>query len=241
MRAMETMLVVPTFNEKENIEALLDEILNLKKKCHIAVVDDESPDGTGQIVDQYARKYQEIHPLHRKGKRGRGLAGIAGFCYALDKGAEKIIEMDADFSHHPRYIPQIIEALDDYPVVFGSRFVKGGRDARPGAFRRAVSRAANAYTRIVLGTNVRDCTSGYRGYRAETLESIKVRNISTWGPGVLSDVLYRLILKGYEIKEIPIIFEDRTKGESTLTTKILLEGLYNVLKVKLSVNESDIK
>lgn len=238
---MKTMIMIPTYNEAENIGRLLDEILNLGLDVHIVVVDDNSPDGTANIVKSYSQKYKEVHLLLRKKNRGRGLAGIAGYIYALDHGAQNIIEMDADFSHQPKHIPQFIEALKEYEVVIGSRYIKGGKDLRKGIHRQLISRFANFYIRKVFGVNIKDCTSGYRGYRNYVLEGIGVRKFNTWGPAILSDVLYRIKLKGYSITEIPIEFIDRQRGKSTLTTKILLEGLINVIKLRLTVKIDDLQ
>jgi len=229
---VKTLVFTPTWNEALNIERLIREIMAVCSNIHLLVVDDMSPDGTGQIVERLRKEYSTLHILHRKGKRGRGLAGIAGYIWALDHKAEYIIEMDADFSHQPIHLPAIIDAFEDADMVVGSRYVIGGNDLRSGLMRRFISKMANFYQRKMFNTSLKDCTSGYRGYRAEVLESFGVRQMTTWGPAILSDVLYRIVRTGSKIAEVPIEFPDRERGESTLTSKILLEGIINVARLK---------
>lgn len=201
-------------------------------ECHLLVVDDYSPDGTGKLAESMKEQFPNLHVMHREGPRGRGWAGIAAYIWALDHEAAHIIEMDADFSHQPKYIPALRKALNHSQMVLGSRYVEDGADLRPGKLRHVISRFAGWYQQMMFGTSVRDCTSGYRAYRAEVLEGIGVRKLTTWGPAILSDVLYRVIQKEYSLSEIPIVFPDRERGESTLTFKILLEGLWNVAKLR---------
>ncbi len=231
---MNTVVFIPTWNESENIELLIKDIHQIVPKTDILVVDDISPDGTGDIVERLIPEIPGLHILHRQGPRGRGWAGIAGFIWALDHNAEYIVEMDADFSHQPQYIPNILNALKDADMVIGSRYVDGGKDMRPGRVRNWISRMAGKYQQKMFQTSVKDCTSGFRGYRGYVLESIGVRDLNTWGPAILSDVLYRVIQQGYVIKEIPIVFPDRQRGQSTLTARILFEGLWNVTKLRFS-------
>ena len=235
---LETLIFTPTWNEAENIESLIHEIMQTVPDAHLLVVDDYSPDGTGKIAENLKAQYPRLHILHRKGRRGRGWAGIAGFIWALDHNAEKIIEMDADFSHQPKYLPSLIRALEDWDMVVGSRYIKGGLDMRPGFHRKCISACANYYQRKMFSTNLKDCTSGYRGYRSYVLEKIGIRKLDTWGPAILSDVLYRVIANHFRIGEIPIEFPDREKGESTLTLKILFEGIFNVFRLRMRGNPS---
>ena len=239
--ALKTMIMIPTYNERANIEALLDEILALETGSHVLVVDDDSPDETWRFVGEYAERYPEIHLLHRKTDRGRGLAGVAGYRYMLDWGAERILEMDADFSHQPRYIPDLLAALDEADVAIGSRYAPGGADANRGPLRRWISRAANRYTRNLFGLRILDCTSGYRAYRRHVIEAIRIDRLTTWGPGILSEVLWRCRLLGFEIHEVPIVFLDRVRGRSTLTPRILMEGLWNVLRVRFGTKIEDLE
>ena len=231
---MDTVVFIPTWNESENIEKLIREIFSILPNIHILVVDDYSPDGTGKIVDDLRSEFVNLHVKHREGPRGRGWAGIAGYIWALDRGADFILEMDADFSHQPKYLQNLISALKNADMVIGSRYIPGGKDDRPGKFRNIVSRLAGKYQQWMFGTSVKDCTSGYRGYRSVVLEAIGVRDLNTWGPAILSDVLYRVIKKGFTIVEIPIVFPDRELGQSTLTFRILLEGLWNVTKLAIT-------
>lgn len=231
---MDAVVFIPTWNESENIEKLIREIFSILPDIHVLVVDDHSPDGTGEIVDALCENFSNLHVLHREGPRGRGWAGIAGYIWALDQGADLVLEMDADFSHQPVYLRDLISALADADMVIGSRYIPGGKDDRPGVLRNAVSRMAGKYQQWMFGTTVKDCTSGYRGYRSNVLEAIGVRELNTWGPAILSDVLYRVIKRGFKIVEIPIIFPDRERGQSTLTPRILCEGLWNVTRLALT-------
>ncbi len=233
-RPIDSNLVVftPTWNEAENIELLIRAVFEAMPEANLLVVDDQSPDGTGDIAESLRDEFPGLFVLHREGKRGRGLAGIAGYIWALDHGAEYIVEMDADFSHQPEYLPSIVRALEHADVVVGSRYIAGGKDLRPGLLRQTISRLANAYQRWMFRTKLLDCTSGYRAYHAYVLEKIGVRNLDTWGPAILSDVLYRIIKNNFKIVEVPIEFPDRSRGESTLTLKILFEGIFNVARLK---------
>ncbi|MBN1551982.1 polyprenol monophosphomannose synthase [bacterium] len=229
---MNVLVFTPTWNEAENIESLILEIMAVKPEVHLLVVDDHSPDGTGEIADRLSKQYSRLHVLHRDGPRGRGWAGIAAYIWALDHSYDCIVEMDADFSHQPQYIPDFIKALEKADMIIGSRYLPGGGDMRPGQIRRWISRLANQYQRMMFGTHIKDCTSGYRAYRAELLEKIGSRKLETWGPAILSDVLYRAIRSSAKITEIPIEFPDRQRGESTLTMKILWEGIVNVARLR---------
>ncbi len=232
--------MIPTYNEAGNITELLSALLKIEPAVHVLVIDDQSPDGTGELVQRLAEREPRVHLLSRSGPRGRGLAGIAGYNWALAQNAQSIIEMDADLSHRPEFVPHIIAALQRYQVVIGSRYVPGGQDRRRGATRRLISKLANAYTRFILGLPIRDCTSGFRGYRAEVLRGIGAERLTVWGPAVLSDVLWRIKLKRFSFGEIPIQFDDRQRGTSTLTTAILVEGLWNVLRLRLRVGPGDV-
>lgn len=228
-----TVIVIPTYNEAENIRPLLASIHDLLPEVHLLVVDDDSPDGTWRLVEEAAQENPHIHLLHRTTERGRGSAGIAGFRWALDYGAKFVVEMDADFSHQPQYLPDILLKLKEADFVLGSRYVPGGRDSDRGTLRQGISVLANGYARWVLGVPIRDCTSGYRAYRAEVLQRMRLESIDTNGPAILSDMLFRIKLLGCSMAEVPIVFIDRQRGESTLTPAILLEGLWNILRLRL--------
>lgn len=230
---MKTYVMIPTYNEKENIGNLIRAILDLKiKDLHIVVVDDNSPDGTSAEVKKMSVMHPEVELLLRTSGRGRGSAGIAGFKYALDHGADSVVEMDADFSHHPKFIPSLLEALQDADMVIGSRYIRGGRDVNRGIVRRAITLLAGIYVRILLGLKIRDVSSGYRCFKRRVLESIELDSMVSTGPSIVSEVFYRAHLKGFTIREIPIAFEDRTHGQTKLNYKILIKTLLMVFEFK---------
>lgn len=230
---MKTYVMIPTYNERENIGNLIQEIVNLKiQDLHIVVVDDNSPDGTSEVVTNLSKKHPEVELLLRTNERGRGSAGIAGFKYALEHGADSVIEMDADFSHHPKYIPHLLEALHDADMVIGSRFISGGKDVNRGIIRKAITILAGIYVRVLLGLKIKDVSSGYRCFKRKVLEAIELDSVVSTGPSIVSEVFYRAHLKGFSIKEIPIEFEDRTHGQTKLNYKILVKTLLMVLKFK---------
>lgn len=232
---------VPTYNEAENILELARALLDLGPKVQVLVVDDNSPDGTWQLVADAGVDEPRIQLLHRTTDRGRGAAGRDGFVRALEMGADFVIEMDADFSHHPRYIPQMLASLAagsatgsrPLGLVLGSRAVSGGADADRGLVRRVITKAANTYIRLLLGLRVGDCNSGFRAWPAETLRKIRVEDTFSPGPAIVQELLFKTARAGYSIGEVPIQFVDRERGESTLTWKILLQGYTTVLKLRL--------
>lgn len=230
---MKTYVMIPTYNERENIENLIQEILNLNiQDLHIVVVDDNSPDGTSEVVKNLTKEHPEVEMLFRTEERGRGSAGIAGFKYALDHGADSVIEMDADFSHHPKYIPCLLEALHDADIVIGSRFVGGGKDVNRGIVRRIITLLAGIYVRVLLGLKIKDVSSGYRCFKRRVLEAIGLDSMISTGPSIVSEVFYRAHLKGFSVREIPVEFEDRLRGQTKLNYKILIKTLFMVLKFK---------
>lgn len=225
--------MIPTYNERENIGKLIQEILHLNiPDLHVVVVDDNSPDGTAGEVKKYITMHPEVELLLRTTNRGRGSAGVAGFQYTLDHGAECVVEMDADFSHHPRYIPDMLNAIQNADLVIGSRFVSGGRDVNRGIVRRLVTFLAGVYVRILLGLKINDVSSGYRCFRRKVLEDIQLDSMISTGPSIVSEVFYKAHVKGFSIREIPIEFEDRIHGETKLNYKVLLKTLLMVLKFK---------
>ena len=230
---MKIFIMVPTYNEKENIKTLIDEILKLKiKNLHIVVVDDNSPDNTWKIVQQISKKNKNVHLLLRKSDKGRGSAGRDGFIYCLKHGADIIIEMDADMSHNPKYILVMIKELKNADVILGSRRVKGSKEIGRSQFRRLVTLIANLYITWMLGIRVKDCNSGYRCFKREVLEKIKSEKIESKGPSIVQEVLFKTHLNKFRIKEIPITFINRTKGKSKLGLKQLAAGYFMVLKLK---------
>jgi len=231
---VKTWVMIPTYNEAENIKALIKDILNLKKDINIVVVDDDSPDKTWKIVEDISKKEKNVHLLLRKTKKGRGLAGIAGFKYCLDKGADYIIEMDADFSHDPLFIAKLLEKIPHYDLVLGSRYTKGGKDTRKGLLRAVISHSARTYIRLILGIKVKDPTSGYRCFKKHALKSINLETLKAKDPFIVTETLYRCHKKGLKIGETPIIFKERKQGKSKLGGDTLLRYLINVLKLRFS-------
>ncbi len=232
---MKTVVTIPTYNESLNIGSLIEEIERLAvPDLHVLVVDDQSPDGTGERVTELARERPWVKLLSRPAPRGRGRAGIDGFRAALADGADAVFEMDADFSHHPRYLPQMIEVLarGEADVVIGSRFVAGGADADRGLHRRLISVAAGLYVRAVLGVGIADVSSGFRGFTRRAMEAVGLDTCVSTGPSIVLEILSRVTAAGARIREIPIVFEDRVRGESTLTFGILLETLRLVWKFR---------
>lgn len=227
------IVMIPTYNEKENIAILIKKILDLNiDALHILVVDDNSPDGTSKIVKELAKESDKVHSLVRYKIRGRGFAGIEGMKYCLKEGADYIIEMDADFSHDPRHIPQMLEEIKHCDVVVGSRFAKGGREIGRSWGRRLITKLSTMYIHSALRIKIKDCTSGYRCFRKEVLREINLDNTVSLGPSVVQELLYKAYLKGFKIHEVPIVFVDRKRGYSTFNIKIFFQGFLMVLILK---------
>jgi dolichol-phosphate mannosyltransferase len=231
---------VPTYNEAENIVDLARELLALGPAFEVLVIDDDSPDGTARLVAEAARSEPRLHLLHRTADRGRGAAGRAGFVRALELGADVVVEMDADFSHQPRFVPDMLRRLGEQapragaPVglVLGSRGVRGGSDADRGAVRRVITLLANAYIRVLLGLAVRDCNSGFRCWKASTLRAIRVEDTFSKGPAIVQELLFKTARAKIGIAEVPIDFVDRVRGTSTLSMRTLMQGYTTVLKLR---------
>lgn len=226
--------MLPTYNERENILQVVPEILRQHDGIHVLVVDDSSPDGTGETADRLsAQNPGRVFVLHRTEKKGRGFAGAAGFNWALEHGYDIVVEMDADCSHNPKYIPDFLKALEDADMVLGSRQISGGGQVGRHPFRRILTRLATLYTRVILGLNVLDTNSGYRGFRRKVLEGINPDKLWSPGPGIVQEVLFKAHVKGFKIKEIPIVFEERKSGESKVRLNVIINGCITVLKLKL--------
>lgn len=231
---MKIIAMLPTYNEAENIGPLIDDLLAISPEMEVVVVDDDSPDGTWRIVEQKQKTYPgHVHLLRRRGERGRGSAGVAGFKLALQLNADLIIEMDADYSHHPRFIPSLIEASKEADVVIGSRLIKGGGERGRSVFRRLTTLLANIYIRLLLGLPVKDCTSGFRVFRREALERINLDKMTSKGPAIVQEILIACHSRGMKIKEVPILFEERRAGTPTFNWRILLAGIIAVIKFRL--------
>jgi len=230
---MKAIVIVPTYNEAENIANLIDKIFSVDSNLNILVVDDNSPDGTAEIVKRISEKDPRVHLIKRPGKLGLGTAYIEGFKYALANGYEAIFEMDADFSHNPEDIPRFLDALEDADLVIGSRYLTGVNVINWPLRRLMLSYFANLYTRIITGMPVRDATGGYKCFRAEALKQIDLDKIKTNGYGFQIEMNFRFWAKGFRVKEIPIVFVDRRNGVSKMNKKIILEAVFLVWKLKL--------
>ncbi|HLF28650.1 MAG TPA: polyprenol monophosphomannose synthase [Anaerolineae bacterium] len=228
---MKPAVIVPTYNEHDNIDALLAQLLALPVALSVIVVDDNSPDGTGQLADAWVARESRVRVVHRAGKLGLGTAYIAGFRCALQSGFDRIMTMDADFSHHPRYLPAIIELSRERDLVIGSRYVPGGGTLRCTLKRRALSRGANTFARFMLGLRATDCTAGFRCYRREVLASIDLDTILSNGYSFLIEMMYRVQRKGWTVGEVPIVFEDRRFGTSKISKQEVYRAMVTVLRL----------
>jgi len=226
------VVTVPTYNEAQNIEALVTAILQQDPRISVVVADDSSPDGTAEIVRAMEARDRRVQLLLRTTDRGRGRAGRDAFVQALGQGADFVFEMDADFSHDPIHLPEMIKALERFDVVLGSRQVPGGADIGRPAWRRALTRASNLYVRLVLGLPVQDCNSGYRGWRRHALMVIDVGRAFSPGPAIVHELLYKAHLRAQRLGEIPIQFRDRERGDSTLSFSTLLRSYVTVLRLR---------
>ncbi len=227
------LIVVPTYNERENVERVAAEFLAPVEGAELLFVDDASPDGTGQLIDEIAARDPRVHVLHRAGKLGLGTAYLDGFRWALARGYRLVIEMDADFSHDPRFLPRMVELAEGgADLVVGSRYVEGGGTINWGLGRQLISRAGGRYARLVLGFGVSDPTSGFLCYRRETLEKIDLAAVRSNGYGFQIEMKYRAHRAGLRIVEIPIVFEDRRVGQSKMSGGIVAEALWMVWKLR---------
>ena len=222
------VIVMPTYNERQNLESIATRVRTALPATDLLVVDDNSPDGTGDIADKLAEADPHVQVLHRTGKAGLGKAYIAGFGWALERGYDVIVEMDADGSHQPEHLPSLVSALDRADLSIGSRWVRGGKVANWPKSRQALSRGANIYTRIMLGIGVRDATAGYRAYRAGTLRTISLDRVESTGYCFQIDLTLRVARAGLRIVEVPITFVEREHGASKMTNKIILEAFWRV-------------
>jgi len=226
--------MIPTYNEKENMQQLITKIFNLKiKDLHIVIVDDNSPDGTAERVKELQKVYKNIHIVIRTQNKGRGYAGAAGFEYCINNGADYIVEMDADLSHNPKYIPALLKELEHADMVLGSRGIQGGKDADRPWYRQIITKGANFYIRILLGVKVKDCNSGFRAFRKCVFEKIPPQTIRAKGPDIVQEILYRAHLKRCTMTEVPIEFIERKEGSSKLGMKQLWKGYTKILELRV--------
>ena len=234
------IVIIPTYNEIDNIDSIIDEVFALGLGLDILIVDDNSPDGTYRRVEELIdSRYQDrLHLMVREKKAGLGKAYIAGFKWALayKKHYDFIIEMDADLSHNPKYLPTFVDEIEHYDLIIGSRYVKGGGATNWPLFRKAISYGGSFYSRMILGVTIMDITGGFKCFKREVLEAINLDDIITTGYSFQIEMNYKATLKGFKIKEIPIIFEERIAGKSKMTKKVFIEALGKVITLRLNKN-----
>ncbi len=227
------LIIFPTYNERDNIEKIVHAVLPLDARIHVLIVDDNSPDGTGDLADRLAKQESKVHVMHRQNKEGLGKAYIAGFKWAIERKYDFIFEMDADFSHGPEYIKDFLRAIQDYDLVIGSRYISGVNVINWPMARLLLSYYANVYTRIVTGLPLRDGTGGFKCFRREVLEAIDLDQVRASGYVFQIEMSMRAWKKGFRLKEIPIIFVDRVAGQSKMSKKIMREAIWMVWALRL--------
>lgn len=228
--AAAVLIVVPTYNESANLRPLVVEVLAQTPDLHVLVVDDNSPDGTGAIADELCAEYGDrVHCIHRGGKLGLGTAHIAGFTFGLEHGYARVVTMDGDRSHSPKYIPGVLAAMDRFDMVIGSRYMPGGELVNWPLHRRLLSMWANLFTRVLLRLPVADCTSGYRCYSREVLETVQPENVRGSGYSFLEQMVWKVCAAGFRVGEVPIVFEQRHAGASKIDKSEVFRAAWHVL------------
>lgn len=228
------LIVTPTYNERENLAPFLEGVFEVVPHAHCLIVDDNSPDGTGQLADEIAAEDERVEVMHRPGKMGLGSAYLQAFQRAIEDGYDLVFEMDTDLSHDPRYLPEFLEAFrNGADIVIGSRNVPGGGVEGWGPGRHFLSKGGSLYSRAILGLSVRDLTSGYKGFRREALEAIELGSVKSEGYSFQIELTYRALRKGFRVHEVPIIFVDRRAGQSKMSRKIFAEAVMMVPKLRL--------
>ena len=230
---MKSLIIIPTYNEKDNIEAITSAVLELPYNFNVLIVDDNSPDGTGAIADTLSSNNNLIYVIHNSEKKGIGPAYIRGFKWGLERGYDLLFEMDADFSHRPHYLHDFMETIEDSDLVLGSRYISGVNVVNWPLGRLLLSYFANVYTRIATGLPVHDATGGFKCFRRKVLEAIDLSKIHSSGYTFQIEMTMRAHAQGFKIKEIPIIFYDRTRGTSKMSFHIAREAVYMVWKLRL--------
>lgn len=233
---MRTLILVATYNERENIEPLLKEIFTTEPSVNVLVIDDNSPDKTFEVVEDLRDTLykDKLFLLKRAGKLGLGTAYVAGYKWAIQNNYDLVMQMDADFSHHPKYIPQFLKTIENSDLVLGSRYIKGGGVLNWGLGRKIISMGGSLYARTILGLPFKDLTGGFKCFRIEVLKAIDIDSLKSNGYSFQIETTYKTFKKKFRIKEIPIIFEDRRVGQSKMSSKIFLEALMMVIKLRLS-------
>jgi len=232
-RARRALVCLPTYDERDNIEPITRAILDATPpEVDVLVIDDDSPDGTGRIADAIATRERRVHVLHRARKEGLGKAYLAGFAWALARDYALVLEMDADFSHSPGYLPALLAKAEEADVVLGSRNVRGGGTVNWGLGRKLLSRGGSLYARTILGLGVRDLTGGFKCFRREVLEAIDLPSVQCSGYAFQIELTYRAVRKGFRVAEVPIVFEDRRVGHSKMSRRIVIEALFVVVRLR---------
>ncbi|MDQ2588906.1 MULTISPECIES: polyprenol monophosphomannose synthase [Saccharothrix] len=224
------LVVIPTYNERDNIGTIVKRLHAALPQVHVLVVDDGSPDGTGKVADEMAAADDRVHVMHRTEKAGLGAAYVAGFRWALERRYAVVVEMDADGSHAPEDLPRLLDALEDADLVLGSRYVPGGSTVNWPKYRQLISRGGSVYSRLALGAKVKDITGGFRAFRAEVLDRLKLHTVASQGYCFQIDLAWRTIELGYRVVEVPITFTEREIGESKMSGDIVREALWRVTK-----------
>jgi dolichol-phosphate mannosyltransferase len=222
------LVIIPTYNEAENIKPIVSRVRAAVPGADVLVADDNSPDGTGKFADELAARDDQVHVLHRKGKEGLGAAYLAGFTWGIEHGYGVLVEMDADGSHQPEELPRLLTALKGADLVLGSRWVPGGRVVNWPKSREFLSRGGSTYSRLLLGVPIRDVTGGYRAFRAETLEGLGLTKVASQGYCFQVDLARRAVAAGYHVVEVPITFVERELGDSKMSRDIVVEALWRV-------------
>ncbi|MBH10641.1 MAG: dolichyl-phosphate beta-D-mannosyltransferase [Candidatus Marinimicrobia bacterium] len=230
---MKTVIISPTYNEKKNIESLIEKILVPNPEYDLLVVDDNSPDGTAKVVEKLQNKYSNLYLENRSGKSGLGTAYIHGFKWALRQGYKSIVQMDADLSHDPNDIPKLVKQLQTYDLVIGSRYVHGVSVVNWPIRRLILSYGANLYSRIITGIPIKDSTGGFKAWRSHVLEKIELNKVQSQGYSFQIEMNFRAWIRGFNITEHPIIFVDRTIGDSKMSRSIMVEAIWMVWKLRI--------
>jgi len=229
-----TLVVTPTYNERDNLPRFVEAVRGTMPEADLLVVDDASPDGTGDLADSIAGSDPHVRVMHRPGKHGLGTAYVEAFTRGLKEGYERFFEMDADLSHDVRYLPDFVRALDEgYDIVIGSRNIPGGGVEGWGLGRHLISKGGSLYSRTILGMDIKDLTSGYKAFTRRALEAIELRAVHSNGYSFQIEMTYRAARKGMRVKEVPIVFVDRTAGHSKMSRKIFLEAIGMVWKLRV--------
>jgi len=231
---MKKLVIIPTYNEIENLQTLIPALKALGEKFDVLFVDDSSPDGTGAYVTSVANTNQRVHLLSRPQKQGLGKAYIAGFKWGISHGYDVLTEMDADFSHRPADLNEILKKIETTDVVVGSRYVPGGRTVNWGLIRKIISRGGGIYSRMILGYPLQDWTGGFNSWKKEVLQKIDLDSIQSNGYSFQIELKYKALKNGFKVLEYPIVFEDRRVGQSKMSLKIVLEAFYKVWKIRFN-------